>query len=91
MASGATELLHDAVLATVNPDDEVIVFEPTYDAYAPDVAMAGGVSAPVRVRAARLAVRPATLGGGVRAAHARADPEHAPQPDRQMFTPPSWK
>ena len=43
VGSGATELLHDAILATVNPGDEVIVFEPTYDAYAPDVAMAGGV------------------------------------------------
>ena len=43
VGSGATEMLHDAVLATVNPGDEVIVFEPAYDAYAPDVAMAGGV------------------------------------------------
>ena len=31
------------MMATVNPGDEVIVFEPAYDAYAPDVAMAGGV------------------------------------------------
>ena len=44
VGSGATELLHDAVLATVNPGDEVIVFEPAYDAYAPDVTMAGGVA-----------------------------------------------
>jgi aspartate/methionine/tyrosine aminotransferase len=43
VGSGATEMLHDAVLATVNPADEVIVFEPAYDAYGPDVAMAGGV------------------------------------------------
>ena len=43
VGSGATELLHDAIMATVNPGDEVIVFEPAYDAYAPDVAMAGGV------------------------------------------------
>ena len=43
VGSGATEMLHDAVMATVNPGDEVIVFEPAYDAYAPDVAMAGGV------------------------------------------------
>jgi aspartate/methionine/tyrosine aminotransferase len=41
VAAGATELLHDAVLAIVNPGDEVIVFEPAYDAYAPDIAMAG--------------------------------------------------
>ena len=43
VGSGATEMLHDAVMATVNPGDEVIVFEPAYDAYGPDVAMAGGV------------------------------------------------
>jgi len=43
VGSGATELLHDAVMATVNPGDEVLVLEPAYDAYAPDVAMAGGV------------------------------------------------
>jgi aspartate/methionine/tyrosine aminotransferase len=47
VGAGATELLHDAVLATVDPGDEVIVFEPTYDAYGPDVAMAGGVVRPV--------------------------------------------
>jgi aspartate/methionine/tyrosine aminotransferase len=47
VGSGATELLHDALLAVVDPGDEVIVFEPAYDAYAPDVAMAGGVVRPV--------------------------------------------
>src|SRR4051812_26622183 len=47
VGSGATELLHDAILALVNPGDEVIVFEPAYDAYGPDVAMAGGVLRPV--------------------------------------------
>jgi len=50
VASGATELLHDAVLALVEPGDEVIVFEPTYDAYVPDVIMAGGIARPVALR-----------------------------------------
>ncbi|HVZ74346.1 MAG TPA: methionine aminotransferase [Polyangia bacterium] len=50
VASGATELLHDAVLAVVDPGDEVVVFEPTYDAYVPDVLMAGGVARPVALR-----------------------------------------
>jgi len=43
VAAGATELLHDALLALVNPGDEVVLFEPAYDAYGPDVAMAGGI------------------------------------------------
>jgi aspartate/methionine/tyrosine aminotransferase len=50
VASGATELLHDAVLAIVEPGDEVIVFEPTYDAYVPDIVMAGGVARAVALR-----------------------------------------
>jgi len=43
VASGATELILDAILGLVNPGDEVIVFEPFYDSYLPDVLMAGGV------------------------------------------------
>lgn len=43
VASGATELLLDAMLGLVNPGDEVILFEPCYDSYAPDVVMAGGI------------------------------------------------
>src|SRR5882724_6446709 len=50
VASGATELLHDALLAVVEPGDEVIVFEPTYDAYVPDIIMASGVARPVALR-----------------------------------------
>jgi len=50
IASGATELLHDAVLAVVEPGDEVIVFEPTYDAYVPNIIMAGGVARTVTLR-----------------------------------------
>ena len=47
VAGGATELLHDALLAICDPGDEVIAFEPTYDAYGPDAAMAGAVLRPV--------------------------------------------
>ena len=83
VASGATELLHDAILAVVNPGDEVIVFEPAYDAYAPDVAMAGGTLRAVPLAPPDWRFDPARAGGGVRSAHARADPEHAAQPDRQ--------
>jgi N-succinyldiaminopimelate aminotransferase len=42
VTSGATEALMDAVLALVDPGDEVILFEPFYDSYPACVAMAGG-------------------------------------------------
>jgi aspartate/methionine/tyrosine aminotransferase len=43
VASGATEVILDAILAFVDPGDEVILFEPCYDSYVPNVALAGGV------------------------------------------------
>lgn len=43
VTSGATEAIAAAVLALVKPGDEVILFQPAYDAYAPMVRRAGGV------------------------------------------------
>lgn len=43
VTSGATEAIADAVLALVCPGDEVILFQPAYDAYAPMVRRCGGV------------------------------------------------
>lgn len=43
VTSGATEALAGAFLALVDPGDEVIIFEPAYDAYVPDVVIAGGI------------------------------------------------
>ncbi|MBB6099302.1 N-succinyldiaminopimelate aminotransferase [Deinobacterium chartae] len=42
VASGATEAAYAAVLALVEPGDEVIVLEPSYDMYAPQIELAGG-------------------------------------------------
>ena len=42
VTSGATEALAAALLATVEPGDEVIVMTPAYDAYAPLIRRAGG-------------------------------------------------
>jgi aspartate/methionine/tyrosine aminotransferase len=47
VTSGATEALAAAILATVSPGDEVIVFTPAYDAYAPLIRRAGAT--PVEV------------------------------------------
>ena len=47
ITSGATEALAAAILATVEPGDEVIIFTPAYDAYVPLIRRGGGI--PVEV------------------------------------------
>ena len=47
VTSGATEAIAVAVLALVRAGDEVILFQPAYDAYAPMVRRAGGVPVPI--------------------------------------------
>ncbi len=50
VTAGATEAIAAAMLALVEPGDEVIAFEPYYDSYAACVAMAGGTRVPVTLR-----------------------------------------
>jgi N-succinyldiaminopimelate aminotransferase len=50
VTTGATEAIAAALLALVEPGDEVIAFEPTYDSYGAGVAMAGGRLRPVTLR-----------------------------------------
>jgi methionine aminotransferase len=42
VTAGATQAIMAAVLALVQPGDEVIVFEPVYDSYIPSITLAGG-------------------------------------------------
>ena len=44
VTSGATEALAGALLALISPGDEVILFQPMYDAYLPLVQRAGGIA-----------------------------------------------
>ncbi len=44
VCTGATEGLFSTIQAVVRPADEVIVFDPAYDAYEPAVTLAGGVT-----------------------------------------------
>jgi len=44
VTSGATEALACAIFALVSPGDEVVLFQPLYDAYLPLVERAGGVA-----------------------------------------------
>jgi N-succinyldiaminopimelate aminotransferase len=50
VTAGATEAIAAAMLALVEPGDEVIAFEPYYDSYAASIAMAGGTRVPVTLR-----------------------------------------
>ncbi|MGD2272343.1 MAG: methionine aminotransferase [Desulfobacterales bacterium] len=43
VTSGATEALFAAISAVVRSGDEVIVFEPAYDAYVPVIQLCGGI------------------------------------------------
>ncbi|MEU6851830.1 pyridoxal phosphate-dependent aminotransferase [Actinacidiphila alni] len=51
VTAGATEAIAAAMLALLEPGDEVIAFEPFYDSYAACIAMAGGVRVPLTLRA----------------------------------------
>jgi len=51
VTTGATEAIAAALLAFVEPGDEVVALEPYYDSYAACVAMAGGRRVPVTLRA----------------------------------------
>ena len=43
ITAGATQAILTAILACVQPGDEVIVLEPCYDSYVPNIELAGGV------------------------------------------------
>ena len=51
ITAGATEAIAAALLALLEPGDEVIAFEPYYDSYVANIAMAGGVRVPLTLKA----------------------------------------
>ena len=50
MTCGATEAMIATLLAVINPGDEVIIFEPFYENYGPDVILAGAAARYVTLR-----------------------------------------
>jgi methionine transaminase len=54
ITAGATQAILTAILAVVHPGDEVIVLEPCYDSYVPNIELAGG-------RVVRVALTPGTF------------------------------
>lgn len=65
VTAGATEALAATLLALVEPGDEVVVFEPYYDAYAGLVALAGARLVPVPLEWPTFAADPERLRAAV--------------------------
>lgn len=49
VTAGATQALYTAIMALVNQGDEVIIFEPAYDCYTPQIQLAGGTLKPYQM------------------------------------------
>ena len=80
---GASEAVDLALRATCDPGDEVILHEPSYVAYVPAIAFAGGSAVPGRDPArGRLRARSRRRRGGHHAADQGALPGLPLQPDR---------
>ncbi|HVY25288.1 MAG TPA: aminotransferase class I/II-fold pyridoxal phosphate-dependent enzyme [Polyangiaceae bacterium] len=58
---GSTEAMISTLLATVDPGDEVIVFEPWYENYGPDAILSGATPVYVKLRAPDWSYDPAEL------------------------------
>lgn len=65
VTTGATEGIAAALLALVDPGDEVVVLEPYYDSYVAMIQMAGGVRRPVTLRAPDFRLEPAALAAAI--------------------------
>jgi N-succinyldiaminopimelate aminotransferase len=62
---GATEAIAATMLALCEPDDEIVMFEPTYDSYAACASMAGAVPRLVRLHPPDWHFDPAELAAAV--------------------------
>ena len=51
ITSGGTQAIFTAIATVIRPQDEVIIFEPAYDCYAPTIELFGGKVVPVRLLA----------------------------------------
>ena len=58
---GATEAMVATMLAVINPGDEIIIFEPFYENYGPDVILAGATARYVALREPDFAIDRAEL------------------------------
>ena len=69
---GSTEAMMSAMMAIINPGDEVVIFEPFYENYGPDAILSGAHAALRAPASAGLELRPRRTG--------RAPSDRAPRP-----------
>jgi methionine aminotransferase len=50
ITAGATQAIFTIIAATINKDDEVIIFTPAYDCYVPTVELFGGKIVPIQLK-----------------------------------------
>jgi methionine aminotransferase len=50
ITAGATQAIFTIIAATISKDDEVIIFTPAYDCYAPTVELFGGKIVPIQLK-----------------------------------------
>ncbi len=90
--AGATEALAAAILAVVEPGDEVIVMTPAYDAYAPLIRRAGGVVREVALQPPGWRIERAALEAAVTLENPRDRLQQSAQSrPAACSTPTSWK
>ena len=83
ITAGASEALAASVIALCETGDEVVTFEPWYDIYGANIAMAGATKKVVTLR--QLRVRRRRVFGGVIAQNQADSVEHATQSHRQSL------
>jgi len=91
ITAGATQGILSAVLAVVRLGDEVIVLEPCYDSYVPNIELAGGVAVPVRLREQSFEPDFAAIAGAI-SARTRAIIVNSPHnPSGRVWTGANWQ
>jgi N-succinyldiaminopimelate aminotransferase len=65
VTAGATEALAGALLGMLDTGDEVVVFDPMFDSYAPCIALAGAVPKPVLLRGPNYQFDPSELSAAI--------------------------
>ena len=65
VTAGATEALAGALLGMLDTGDEVVVFDPMFDSYAPCIALAGAIAKPVLLHPPHYTFDPAELRSAV--------------------------